>query len=270
VQGVGVALGGRAVLRDVSFTLAAGELAGLIGSNGAGKTTLLRAILGLQAPSAGTVTVDGAPRDTRAAQVGYVPQKFELDPDMPVRARDLVALGIDGNRFGIPIPSRRRRELVHAMLRAVDAEHFADARVGELSGGEQQRILIAHALIQRPRVLLLDEPLASLDLRSEQEVVALLGRLAHEQGIAVLISTHDINPLLPVMDRVVYLAGGRAAVGQTDEVVRADVLSALYGHHVDVIHLHGRIIVVAGPGGERGSDLTLTHRHGGAELEVSE
>jgi len=267
VHELGVVLGGRQILRDVSFTLAAGELAGLIGSNGAGKTTLLRVILGLQASSSGEVSVAGRGRRATAA---YVPQKFELDPDLPVRARDLVALGIDGNRFGFPLPSRERRELVRQMLRAVDAERFADARVGELSGGEQQRVLIAHALIQRPRVLLLDEPLANLDLRSEQEVVALLGRLAREQGIAILISAHDINPLVPVMDRVVYLAGGRAAVGHTDEVVRADVLTELYGHHVDVLHLHGRIIVVAGPGGEQGSDVTIAHADGSTQLEVSE
>jgi zinc/manganese transport system ATP-binding protein len=268
VEHVGAVLGGRQVLHDVSFALGAGELAGLIGSNGAGKTTLLRVILGLQAQSVGVVRIGGQAPGRRASGVGYVPQKFELDPDLPVRARDLVALGIDGNRFGIPLPSRRRRELVQAMLRAVDAERFADARVGELSGGEQQRVLIAHALIQRPRVLLLDEPLASLDLRSEHEVVALLARLAREQRIAVLISAHDVNPLLPAMDRVVYLAGGRAAVGRTDEVIRAEVLSELYGHHVDVLHLHGRVIVVAGPGGEQGSDLTLAHAHG-TDLEVS-
>ena len=132
------------------------------------------------------------------------------------------------------------------MLDAVDARAFADARVGRLSGGEQQRVLIAHALISRPRLLLLDEPLANLDLRSAQEVVALLARIAREQRIAVLISAHEMNPLLPVMDRIVYLAGGRAASGTAEEVVRSDVLSELYGHHVDVLRVHGRVLVVAG------------------------
>jgi zinc/manganese transport system ATP-binding protein len=261
VSGISVALGGREILRDVGFALAPGELAGLIGSHGAGKTTLFRVILGLQAPSAGDVLLAGEPRSHRNALIGYVPQKFELDREMPLRARDLVALGIDAHRYGVPLPSRARRERVAAMLHSVDAEGFADARVGELSGGEQQRVLIAHALIQRPQLLLLDEPLANLDLRSEQEVVALLSRIAREQQIAVLISAHDVNPLLPVMDRVVYLAAGRAAVGSTDEVIRADVLSALYGHHVDVLHLHGRVLVVAGPGGEGGVDMTLAHTH---------
>jgi zinc/manganese transport system ATP-binding protein len=132
------------------------------------------------------------------------------------------------------------------MLEAVDAQGFAESRVGKLSGGELQRTLIAHALIAKPRLMLLDEPLANMDIRSEQEVVGLLGRIAKEQQIAVLISAHEMNPLLPVMDRVVYVASGRAASGSTEEVVREDVLSALYGHHVDVLHVHGRILVVAG------------------------
>jgi zinc/manganese transport system ATP-binding protein len=253
VDGVSVRLGGREVLHDVRFSIKPGEFVGLIGSNGAGKTTLLRVILGLLPPSAGTVRVS-------AAGVGYVPQKIQLDPDMPLRARDLVGLGLDGNRLGIPLPSRSRRERVDEMLRAVDAEHIGNARVGNLSGGEQQRILIAHALISRPGLLLLDEPLANLDIASEQEVVALLGRIAKEQRIAVLISAHEMNPLLPVMDRIVYMANGRAASGPTDEVVTGEVLSELYGHHVDVIHVHGRVLVVAG----RGEGLDIPIEHSGA------
>jgi zinc/manganese transport system ATP-binding protein len=250
VEGVSVRLGGREVLHDVRFTIRAGEFTGLIGSNGAGKTTLLRVILGLQKPTTGQVRISGAARGRRHAGVGYVPQKIELDPDMPLRARDLVGLGIDGHRFGIPLPSRSRRALVDEMLHAVGAADFADARVGTLSGGEQQRVMIAHALVSEPRLLLLDEPLANLDIRSEQAIVSLLARISKERGIAVLISAHEINPLLPVMDRVVYMAAGRAASGTTDEVVQPEVLTRLYGHHVDVIHLHGRVLVVAGRGDE--------------------
>jgi len=246
VDGVEVRLSGREILHDVSFAIGAGEFTGLIGSNGAGKTTLLRVILGLQQPSSGSVLIDGRPRGRRNAVIGYVPQKVLIDPDMPLRARDLVALGLDGERPGIPLPSRRRRALVEEMLSAVDATGFADARVGNLSGGEQQRVLIAHALISRPTLLLLDEPLANLDIRSEQEVVELIARIAHEQKLAVLISAHDMNPLLQVMDRIVYLAAGRAASGTVGEVVRSDVLSSLYGSHVDVLHVHDRIVVVAG------------------------
>ena len=247
VEDVSVSLSGRRILNRVSFSVRAGEFSGLIGSNGAGKTTLLRVILGLQRPSEGKVLIRGAPRTNRNQSIGYVPQKVLLDPDMPLRARDLVALGIDGHRFGIALPSKRRREAVDEMLHAVDAERFADSRVGTLSGGEQQRVLIAHALIGRPQLLLMDEPLANLDLKSGQEVVALLDRIAHGQQIAVLLSAHEMNPLLPVIDRIVYLAEGRAASGTTDEVVRDEVLSALYGHEVHVHTLHGRILVVAGP-----------------------
>ncbi len=248
LDGVGVWLSGREILHDVRFGVRPGELVGMIGSNGAGKTTIFRVALGLLTPTSGRVLVDGGPRRRRNRSMGYVPQKIALDPDMPLRARDLVALGLDGHRFGMPLPSRRRRELVDEMLLAVDAAGFADARVGDLSGGEQQRVMIAHALVGRPKLLLLDEPLANLDLRSEQEVVELLARLARQQDLAVLISAHDLNPLLPVVDRVVYVADGRVASGTTDEVVTPDVLSKLYGHHVDVVRVHDRILVVVGRG----------------------
>jgi zinc/manganese transport system ATP-binding protein len=264
VTGVSVELGGRTILDEVRFEVGAGELSGLIGSNGAGKTTLLRVILGLQEPTTGSVTV---PRIGRRRSIGYVPQKFQLDPDMPLRGRDLVALGIDGHRLGVARPSQARRLLVQQMLEAVDAQDFADARVGRLSGGEQQRILIAHALISNPRLLLLDEPLANLDLRSAREVVTLLARIAREQQIAVLISAHEMNALLSVMDRVVYLADGRAASGTADEVVRSEVLSRLYRHHVDVLHVHGRVVVVAG---DSEIDATLAdHGEHHGDIEVA-
>jgi len=262
VEELGVRISGRQVLDRVDFAIAPGEFTGLIGSNGAGKTTLFRAILGLQRPTSGRVLLDGRPRSRRGTAIGYVPQKFLLDPDLPLRGRDLVALGLDAGRLGPPTRPRRRRAAVEEALAAVDAEAFADTRVGRLSGGEQQRILIAHALISRPRLLLADEPLANLDLRSAQEVVALLARVCREQGVAVLISAHEINPLLPVMDRIVYLAHGRAASGTSEEVIRPDVLSRLYGHHVDVIDVHGRVLIVAGAGDDadlEGCEETVHH-----------
>ena len=246
VEHLGVRLGGRQVLSDVTFAIRAGEFTGLIGSNGAGKTTLLKAILGLHAHSDGSIRIAGRPRSRRNPLIGYVPQRYLLDADIPLRARDVVGLGLDAHRLGVPRPSRERADRIEEMLVAVDAQRFADSRVGSLSGGEQQRVLIAHALISRPRLLLLDEPLANLDLRSGHEIVGLLARIATEQGIAVLISAHEMNPLLGVMDRIVYLAGGRAASGTTAEVVRGDVLSRLYGYHVDVLRVHGRVLVVSG------------------------
>jgi zinc/manganese transport system ATP-binding protein len=248
VDQVSVSLSRRQILDRVSFTVQAGQFVGLIGPNGAGKTTLLRVILGLQRPSQGGVRVLGQPRTKRNAPIGYVPQKIILDPDLPMRARDLVALGLGGHRYGVPLRSKDRSQAVREILHAVDADRFADARVGQLSGGEQQRVLIAHALVSRPELLLLDEPLANLDIRSGQEIVRLLARIASEQQIAVLMSAHEMNPLLPVLDRVVYLAAGRAVSGPTEEIIRTDVLSRLYGYPVDVIEVRGRVLVVAGDG----------------------
>jgi zinc/manganese transport system ATP-binding protein len=211
-------------------------------------------VLGLQRPTSGSVTVGGKRPGRGAEAVGYLPQKVALDPDIPLRARDVVALGLDGQKLGIPLASRRRTELVDEMLDAVDATPFADARIGLLSGGQQQRVLIAHALVSQPRLLLLDEPLANLDIRSAQEIVELLARVSRERNIAVLLSAHDLNPLLPVMDRIVYLAGGRAISGTSDEVVQSDVLSKLYGRRVDVLRVEGRVLVVAGPDEDHGHE----------------
>ena len=247
LENIGVRLGGRQILSGVLFTVAPGQFTGLIGPNGAGKTTLLRVILGLTPPTEGRVLLNGSPKTRHGGGlIGYVPQKLAIDQDMPLRARDVVGLGIDGNKLGFPLPSASRRQRIAEALEAVGAESYADARIGELSGGEQQRVLIAHALIGRPKLLLLDEPLANLDLRSEQGIVSVLARLAHEHGIAVLISAHDLNPLLREIDTVVYVAAGRAAAGRTDEIIQSDVLSALYGSRVDVLHVNGRVLVIAG------------------------
>ena len=247
LENIGVRLGGRQILSGVSFSVAPGQFTGLIGPNGAGKTTLLRVILGLTPPTEGRVLLNSSPKTRQGGGlIGYVPQKLAIDQDMPLRARDVVGLGIDGNKLGFPLPSASRRRRITEALEAVGAESYADARIGELSGGEQQRVLIAHALIGQPRLLLLDEPLANLDLKSEQGIVSVLARLAHEQGIAVLISAHDLNPLLREIDTVVYVAGGRAAAGRTDEIIQSDVLSALYGSRVDVLHVNGRVLVIAG------------------------
>jgi zinc/manganese transport system ATP-binding protein len=234
---ISVRLGGRQILSDVSLAINPAEFTGLIGPNGAGKTTLLRVILGLQQTTEGTVT--------RHATVGYVPQKLLIEPDMPLRVKDVVALGIDGQRLGFHLPSKQRRDRVDAMLEAVGANSYKDARVGELSGGEQQRVMIAHALISKPKLLLLDEPLANLDISSAHSIVSLLAKLSKSEQIAILLSAHDMNPLLPVMDRIVYVAGGQVATGTPDEVVQSDVLTRLYGEPVEVIRVRNRVLVVA-------------------------
>lgn len=239
LDGVTVRFGARRVLDGVTFGVERGELVGLIGANGAGKTTIFRVLLGLLSPDSGSVRREGR-------HVGYVPQRVGIEPDTPLRARDLVALGIDGERFGIRLPSRARRARVEEMLEAVGARHLADARVGTLSGGEQQRVLIAHALAGDPPLLVMDEPLANLDIRSGHEIVELVARLASDRGLAVLLSAHELNALLPHMDRVVYVAEGRAVSGTTAEVVRSDVLSELYRYPVRVLDVDGTVVVVGG------------------------
>ena len=244
VEGVGFSYGARPILEGVTFEVRAGEFVGLIGSNGAGKTTLFQLVLGVLRPTVGTIRLGHEP--SRATEVGYVPQRVHLDPDVPLRARDLVELGLTGKRLGIPLPSSRRRGLVDDALEAAGASHLAKERVGRLSGGEQQRVLIAHAIVGQPDLLVLDEPLANLDLASVGATVELLHHLSVDRGIAVFLSAHEMNPLLHVMDRIVYLAAGRAASGTVADVVRPDVLTSLYGQRVDVLHVGDRLLVVTG------------------------
>jgi zinc/manganese transport system ATP-binding protein len=238
-----VVLSGKQILDEVDLTVAAGEFVGLIGANGAGKTTLLRVLLGVVKPTSGTV--DRPQRKAARTGIGYLPQKVSLDPDAPLRARDVVALGLDGGRLGLPMRGADSRRRVDEMLDAVGAAPFADQRIGELSGGQQQRVLLAHALISRPSLLLLDEPLANLDPASAHEIVLLLDRLRRSHRVGIVMTAHDLNLLLPVMDRVVYLAGGRAVTGTADEVVRSDVLTRLYGRPIRVIRAEGRVMVLA-------------------------
>lgn len=234
-----VVLGGSRVLDGIDMTVYPGEFVSLIGSNGAGKTTLLRTLLGTVKPVGGKVV-----RPSRG-RVGYLPQSVTLDPDTPLRARDVVALGRDGGRLGLPLRGREFWERVDRVLEAVDAMQFANQRIGELSGGQQQRVLLAHALVSEPDVLLLDEPLASLDPASAGEIVALLDRVRNESNIAVVLTAHDLNLLLPVTNRIVYVARGRAVSGTPEQVVRSDVLSELYGRPIRVLHADGRVMVIA-------------------------
>lgn len=245
-QDVRVDLGGHRVLDGVDVSIDSGQLVGLIGANGAGKTTLLRALLGLQRPTTGAVVRGDGRRGP--AGLGYLPQKVALDADTPLRVRDVVQLGIDGGRLGIPLRRAADRRRVEDALHAVGALHLADRRVGELSGGQQQRVLIAHALVAEPAVLLLDEPLANLDPANATDVIALLARIRRERGVAVVLTAHEITTLLPVLDRVVYLAGGRAVTGTPEEVVRPEVLTRLYGRPIQVLRAGGRLVVLADQG----------------------
>lgn len=247
LRGAALTVGGRTLWSGLDFALMPGELVAVLGGNGTGKTSLLRVVLGLREPSAGTVQVLGEAPARGRRRVGYVPQQKLADDGVPLRARDLVALGLDGHRWGTGFPSRARRTRVDALLASVGATGFATQPVSRLSGGEQQRLRIAQALASDPRALLCDEPLLSLDLGHQAAVSGLIDRVRRERGLGVLFVTHDINPVLGMVDRVLYLGGGAFRIGTPDEVLRADVLSELYGTRVDVVRAGGRIVVVGAP-----------------------
>jgi zinc/manganese transport system ATP-binding protein len=250
-------LGGRAVLAGVSLEIAAREFVGVLGPNGAGKTTLMRAILGLVPPSRGAIRVLGQPAARGNPAIGYVPQIRATVASPRLSGWDFVAAALNGHRLGLPIPGKAGRVEVDRALDLVGARELAGRPLTEISSGERQRLLLAQALIGRPRLLLLDEPLISLDPRHQRGVVALAKSLQAELGIAVLFSAHEINPLLGALDRVLYLGRGQAALGGVDEVITGPVLSRLYGSEIDVVRLKGRIFVMSG-----GQDVERDeHRH---------
>jgi zinc/manganese transport system ATP-binding protein len=256
--GLAAGYGGRTIWSGADFQVGAGESLTVLGSNGAGKSTLLRMVLGLLPAADGTLRVFGQPPRRGNPGIGYVPQRRALDPDLSISAEDVVCLGVDGHRWGVRLSrrnARQRREAVAGALAAVGAAGYARRAIGRLSGGEQQRLQLAQALVTSPRLLLLDEPLASLDLRSQQAVSQLVAELRAQQGFAVVLVTHDINPVLSVTDRVMYIAGGRVSVGVPDEVITSENLSRLYQAEVEVLSdSRGRLFVV-------GLDAETAHPH---------
>lgn len=251
---------GRELWSGLNLVVAAGELVAVLGPSGSGKTTLMRAILGLEPLSAGTITVDGrSVRGHGNRSIGYIPQSRPLPPDTALRGRDLVALGVNGHRFGLPVPRRSDAKRVAALVDAVGAGDFADRPVGVLSGGEQQRLRVGQALADDPTLLLCDEPLTSLDLANQQAVIGLIDRHRTQHDAAVLLVTHDINPLLGKVDRILYIANGRFTLGTPGEVLRSDVLSDLYGANVFVLRAGDRLVVVGAPDAEESHHH---HEHG--------
>ncbi|PPI40441.1 MULTISPECIES: metal ABC transporter ATP-binding protein [unclassified Rathayibacter] len=255
LRGAGLRFGDRELWSGVDLDVRAGEFVAVLGANGSGKTSLLRAVLGQQQLSAGELQVLGEPVHRGNRRIGYIPQQKLADEGTPLRARDLLGLGIDGHRFGLPLPSRSRRAAVDALLEAVGATAFSDAPIGSLSGGEQQRVRVGQALAGDPALLLCDEPLIALDLAHQRAVSELIDRHRRERNLGVLFVTHDVNPVLGMVDRVLYLAGGRFRIGTPDEVLRSEVLSELYDAPVDVIRARGRVIVVGAP------DHSHVHEH---------
>ena len=234
-QDVSVVLGGQLIWSDGTFDVPPGITA-VIGPSGSGKTTLLQIALGILPVASGTVRVLGRSPGQASAQIGYVPQNYARAAGNAIRARDAVLLGLTGNRWGCGRASAAQRARVNEVLAAVDATDFADRRLAELSGGQRQRVAIAEALVGRPRLLILDEPLTALDIRNQRGIVELLARIRAELGVSILVVAHDLNPLLGILDGAIYLLDGHAHYDTMDEVVNPDLLSHLYGTEVQVAH----------------------------------
>jgi len=260
-----LAFGDRTLWSDLNLKVRAGEFVAILGPNGAGKTSLLRAVLGTQPLTSGSIEVLGHPVRRGHRLIGYVPQQHLADRGTPLRARDFVGLGLNGHRFGIPLPSRARRQAVDAMLETVNATELARMRIGDLSGGEQQRLRIGQALIGDSRLLLCDEPLISLDLYQQRAVSSLIDESRRNGDRAVMMITHDINPVLDMVDTVVYVAAGQVRTGSVQEVLTSEVLSDLYQTNVDVIRARGRIVVVGLPDLAHEGHESHPHRPGDHE-----
>jgi zinc/manganese transport system ATP-binding protein len=245
IEHAAVAYGERRIWDGLDLTVPAGEFLAVLGPNGAGKTTLLKVVLGLERPSGGTVEVEGHAPRRGSKRIGYIPQQRAFDRDLPVRGRDLVRFGLDGHRPGVLLARRESRRRVDEVIGAVGATAFAGAPVGRLSGGEQQRLRIAQALLGDPAILLCDEPLLSLDVAHQHIITALIDQRRRQAGTTIVFVTHDINPVLPYVDRVLYLVGGRFAVGSPAEILTRERLSSLYGAEVDVVRAGGRVVVVS-------------------------
>lgn len=255
-------IGGRAVLSDMSLDIAAGEFIGVLGPNGAGKTTLMRAILGLLSPSSGSVKVFGQRPERGNSAIGYLPQVRTVLPDLRMRGRDFIGSSLHGEHWGVPSLSRQDRSMIEETLDTVGARDLAARPLSDMSGGERQRLLLAQALMGGPKLLLLDEPLISLDAHHQEVAIGVVRKICRERKITVLFSAHELNQLLGTLDRVLYLGNGQAVLGTVEEVVTAPVLSRLYGTQIQVVRADGHIFVMS-----RGHDVERTdhlhdHHHG--------
>ena len=249
LRGATLSFGDRRLWQNLNLEVQPGEFLAVLGPNGTGKTSLLKTILGQQKLSSGTIEFLGKPVTHGSRRIGYIPQQKLLEQGTPLRARDLVAFGVNGHRWGLPFNSRAVRRQVDGILESVGATEYANVPVATLSGGEQQRVRVGQSIAGTPSLLLCDEPLISLDLHHQRQVSELIDEQRRAINTAVIFVTHDINPILPMVDRVLYLAGGRFRVGTPDEVLRSEVLSYMYDTPVEVIRSRGRVVVLGAPEG---------------------
>jgi zinc/manganese transport system ATP-binding protein len=262
-----IGIAGHNVLSDVSFAIRAGEFIGVLGPNGAGKTTLMRAILGLLPSRGGTLRVFGRVPQCGDRTIGYLPQVRTVLPDLRVRGLDFIASSLKGECWGVPSLNHQDRGMIEETLDAVGARDLARRPLSAMSGGERQRLLLAQALIGSPKLLLLDEPLISLDARHQEVAIDVVRKVCRERSITVLFSAHELNQLLGTLDRVLYLGNGQAVLGTVEQVITAPVLSRLYGTDIQVVRADGHIFVMS-----RGRDVEVSdhqhdhdHDHGGHE-----
>jgi zinc/manganese transport system ATP-binding protein len=239
-----LSFGERLIWNDLNLNVAEGEFIAVIGANGSGKSMLLKSILGQQDLTSGSVKFLGKPAGHGNTKIGYIPQHRVVDSGLPLKVVDAVRFGLDGHLYGLPLPSKKKKDLALRALSSVEATHLANAPVGSLSGGEMQRVRVAQAIISGPKLILADEPLSALDLNHQEIVSALVDKKRKEYGAAVLFVTHDVNPIIDYVDRVLYLAQGRYSIGTPDEVLQSDVLSELYGTEIDVVRNQGRVVVL--------------------------
>lgn len=241
---VELVLNGRLILQNITLEIYEGEFIAILGPNGAGKSTLLKLLLGLYKPTSGSIAIFGNSPKTGSNEIGYAPQHRTLEADLALRARDVVGFGLDGNKWGISLPNPKRDKHIEQALDEVDMLHLADMPVGRLSGGEQQRLLIAQALITHPKILFLDEPLSNLDITHAQAVVTLITKIARRRNITVLLVTHDVNPVLPSIDRVIYMANTHSSIGKPEDIITSNELTQLYGSSIEVVHAQGKVFVI--------------------------
>ena len=255
-RGLAAGYGSKAIWSEANFSIPSGSFTAILGPNGAGKSTLIRLVLGLLHPLAGKLEVLGESPRRGNPRIGYVPQGSTFDPELSIRGRDFVGIGVDGHRWGVRLTGREQgAAATDVAIAAVSAQSYADRQLGRLSGGEQQRLLLAQALVGQPNLLLMDEPLSHLDVRNQGAIVQLISEVARERHLTVLLIAHDVNPLLSHIDHVLYIAQGKLAMGKPADIITSETLSAIYSAPVEVLRDRlGRIFVV-------GLEEEVSHPH---------